>query len=214
MGGTAFPSPLTVLRSRAPKDKEARVPQFDSLIGFLDSRSFGTVWYWLVVIGAWSLTGRAVIGVPVEILTRARSAIQAGEGASPVVLHLLDWLSLVLPRWRVGAGEGAMLLGGTGFVLTSLAIMGVGYGLELALAAFLLLMPLAILFWLRLALARRLMPLLEAAGQGTRTVPDAAAEAVRRMVIHRRAVTVLSMMAVALAALWGALWSVIHPYGF
>ena len=38
------------------------MPQFDSLIGFLDSRSFGTVWYWLVVIGTWSLTGRSVIG--------------------------------------------------------------------------------------------------------------------------------------------------------
>ena len=41
-----------------------------------------------------------------------------------------------------------------------------------------------------------------------------AAEAVRRMVIHRRLVTVLSMAAVAVTALLGALWSLIHPYGF
>ncbi|GGF63600.1 hypothetical protein GCM10011402_14610 [Paracoccus acridae] len=190
------------------------MPQFDSLIGFLDSRSFGTVWYWLVVIGTWSLTGRNVIGVPAEIVSRARSAVQAGQGDCPVVLHLLDWLSLVLPRWRLGPREGLVFLAVTGFLLTSLAILGIGYALELALAAFLLLLPFAILFWLRVALARRLMPLLEAAEEGSRPIPEAAAEAIRRMVIHRRLVTVLSMAAVAVTALWGALWSVIHPYGF
>ena len=190
------------------------MPQFDSLVGFLDSRSFGTVWYWLMVIGLWSFTGRAIIGVPVEVLGRARTALADGKADAPVVLHLLDWLSLVLPRWQLGGREGAVLLAVTGFGLTSLAIMGIGYGLELALAAFLLLLPLAILFWMRVLLARRLMPLLAAAEQGTRPVPEAAAEAVRRMVIHRRLVTLLSMLAVAITAIWGALWSVIHPYGF
>ena len=190
------------------------MPQFDSLVGFLDSRSFGTIWYWLVVIGTWSLTGRSVIGVPTEIVSRARMAVQADEGDSPTVLHLLDWLSLVLPRWRLSAPEGVAFLALTGFALTSLAIMGIGYALELALASFLLLFPLAMLFWMRVALARRLMPLLEAAEEGSRPIPEAAAEAIRRMVIHRRLVTVLSMAAVAVTALWGALWSVIHPYGF
>lgn len=190
------------------------MPQFDSLIGFLDSRSFGTVWYWLLVIGLWSFTGRAVIGVPVEILGRARTALSQGQPEAPVVLHLLDWLSLVLPRWRLGGREGAVLLGLAGFGLTSLAIMGIGYDLELALASLLLLFPMAILFWMRVLLARRLIPLLSAAEQGARPVPEAAAEAIRRMVVHRRLVTLLSMLAVALTAIWGALWSVIHPYGF
>ncbi|SNR68710.1 hypothetical protein EYF88_16175 [Paracoccus sediminis] len=190
------------------------MPPFDSLIGLLDSRSFGTIWYWLVVIGIWSLTGRSVIGVPAEIVSRARAALAEGQSEAPVVLHLLDWLSLMLPRWRLGGQEGAVFLGVTGFVLTSLAIMGLGYGLELALATFLLLFPLALLFWLRIALARRLMPLLEAAEQGARPVSDAAAEAVRRMVVHRRWVTALSMAAVAVTAVLGALWAAMHPYGF
>lgn len=190
------------------------MPQFDSLIGFLDSRSFATIWYWLVVIGTWSLTGRSVIGVPTEILVRARAALADGQPDAPVVLHLLDWLSLVLPRWRLGAREGAVFLGMTAFALSSLAIMGIGYDLELALAAFLLLLPFAILFWLRVALARRLAPLLEAAERGAQPVPEAAAQAVRHMVVHRRLVTVLSMAAVAVTALWGALWSVVHRYGF
>ncbi|MFD2814674.1 hypothetical protein ACFSYD_09875 [Paracoccus aerius] len=103
--GAAFPSATAVLRSRAIKDKEALVPQFDSLVGFLDSRSFGTVWYWLMVIGLWSFTGRAIIGVPVEVLGRARTALAEGKADAPVVLHLLDWLSLVLPRWQLGVAR-------------------------------------------------------------------------------------------------------------
>lgn len=189
------------------------MPQFNSLIGFLDSRSFGTIWYWLVVIGLWSLTGRSVIGVPADILSRARAALAEGQREAPVILHLLDWLSLILPRWRMGRREGVAFLGGAGFVLTSLAIMGFGYGLELALASFLVLLPLSILFGLRVGLARRLIPLLEAAEKGERPVPDVAAEAVRRMLVHRRWVTVLSMAAVAITAILGALWSAVHPYG-
>lgn len=190
------------------------MPQFDSLIGFLDSRSFGTVWYWLVVVGIWSLTGRSVIGIPAEIVIRARAAIQEDKGDSPVVLHLLDWVSLVLPQWEMGRREGAAMLAVAAFALTSLAIMGFVYGLELALASFLLLLPWAILFGLRLVLVRRLVPLLAEAEQGARPLAEVAASVVRRMVVHRRLVTMLSMISVAATALLGAWWSVVNPYGF
>lgn len=190
------------------------MPQFDSPLGLLDSRSFGTVWYWLVVLGAWSLAGRSVIGVPAPVVIRARAAIAAGKGDAPVVLHLLDWLFLVLPQWHVGRREGAAMLAVAAFALTSLAIMGFGYGLELALASLLILLPWAILTWLRLRLARGLAPLLAEAEAGTRPVAEIGAAVLRRMVIHRRLVTVLSLVSVALTAVLGALWSLGHPYGF
>ena len=41
-----------------------------------------------------------------------------------------------------------------------------------------------------------------------------AAAVVRRMVIHRRLVTILSMVSVALTALLGAVWSAVHANGF
>ena len=37
------------------------MPQFDSLVGFLDSRSFGTVWYWLLVIGLLATVSQIVM---------------------------------------------------------------------------------------------------------------------------------------------------------
>ncbi|QBX35264.1 hypothetical protein E4191_11585 [Paracoccus liaowanqingii] len=190
------------------------MPQFDSLIGLLDSRSFTTIWYWLALIGMWSAAGRTVLGVPSEVLARARSAQGEGEGQGPAVITLLDWLSLVLPRWRLGPREGAVFLGVTSFLMTSLIVLGFVFWLELAQALVLLLVPFWMLFWMRVRLARRLFPLIAAAQDGGAPVAEAALGVSRAMTWHRRWVTVLSMVSVALAALWGALWSVIHPVGF
>lgn len=189
------------------------MPQFDGLISFLDSRSFGTIWFWLALLGMWSATGRTVLGVPSETLTRARAAQKAGESEGPAVMGLLDWLSLTLPRWRLGPHEGAMVLGLAAFLLTSLAIFGFVYGLEMAQALTLLLAPFLILFWMRVRLARRLMPLIEEGYSGTRPVAEIAAEAVRQMVRHRRLVSTLSVVAVALTAIWGTFWALTHPNG-
>ncbi|WCR09548.1 hypothetical protein JHW45_10490 [Paracoccus stylophorae] len=189
------------------------MPQFDGLISFLDSRSFGTIWFWLVVIGMWSATGRNVLGVPTEIVTRARHAQRAGETESAAVVSLLDWLSLVLPRWQLGRHEGVVFLAVSAFFLTSLAIFGFRYGLEMAQALTLLLVPFLILFWMRVRLARRLVPLLAAGQEGERPVEGVGAETVRLMIRHRRLVTALSVVAVALTALWGMLWELMHPNG-
>nr|WP_252733523.1 hypothetical protein [Paracoccus marinaquae] len=183
------------------------------MISLLDSRSFGTVWFWLVLIGMWSAVGRNVLGVPSEVLARACRARAAGEPEGPAVIALLDWLSLTLPRWRLGAREGAIFLGVVSFLLTSLALFGFRYGLEFAQALTLLLLPFAVLFWLRVLLARRLLPLLEAGEAGDRPVSGVAADAVRHMINHRRLVLVLSIVAVAGTALWATLWTQMHPNG-
>lgn len=189
------------------------MPEFDGIISFLGSRSFGSVWFWLVLIGMWSATGRNVLGVPTEILGRARRAQAAGDLDSRAVVTLLDWLSLVLPRWQTGPREGAVFLAVTSFLLTSLAVMGFGYGLEMAQALTLLLVPFAMLFWLRVLLARRLVPLLAAGQEGDRPVAGVAADCIRLMSTHRLLVTGLSIVAVAATAMWGMLWTLIHPNG-
>ncbi|RMC36532.1 hypothetical protein [Paracoccus alkanivorans] len=188
------------------------MPQFDGFISFLDSRSFGTIWYWLAVIGMWSSSGRKIIGVPVEVLLRARHALSRDETDGPAMVALLNWLSLTLPRWRLGHREAVVILAATGFLMTSLAGLGFGYDLEMAQALTLLLLPFVILFWMRVRLARRLMPLLQDE-HAERQLPAVAAEVVRCMNWHRRLVTLLSILAVAITALWGVLWSLMHPNG-
>lgn len=189
------------------------MPPIDSLIGLLDSRSFTTIWFWLALLGLWSVIGCHILGVPNEVVNGARQALRAGQADSPVVLHLLDWLSLTLPRWRLGAREGAILFGLTAFALSSLAILGFRYGLEMAQAVAILGVPFAIVFWMRVRLARRLSPLLTAAEEASTPLAQVATEAVRRMVLHRRLISLLSMISVAITALWGALWAAMHPFG-
>ncbi|MFN3275258.1 MAG: hypothetical protein ACK41U_11345 [Paracoccus sp. (in: a-proteobacteria)] len=189
------------------------MPPFDSLIGVLSSRSFSTIWFWLALIGMWSAAGRTVLGVPAEVLTRARTAIRRGEAEGAPVITLLDWLSLTLPRWRLGPREGAIFLAVTSFLLTSLAIMGFGFGLELAQALTLVGLPFWLLFWMRVRLARRLVPLLAAAQEGQTPLAEAAAGTLRHMTRHRLWVTLLSMAAVLVTLLWGMLWVLLHPFG-
>ncbi|MFV0386554.1 hypothetical protein [Paracoccus sp. (in: a-proteobacteria)] len=188
------------------------MPQIDGIISLLDSRSFGTIWYWVVLIGMWSAAGRNVIGIPTEVLSRARYA-RNSQPEGVAVMNLLDWLSLVLPRWHLRRQEGAVFLAVSAFLLTSLAIMGFRHDLEMAQALTLLLLPFAILYWLRVLLARRLLPLVMRAQDGDLPVTELAAQVIRRLTWHRRAVTLLSVVSVATTGIWGAIWSLLHPNG-
>ena len=210
---TAFHRLRHVLRSQADKDKEARVAILHSLLGFLDSRSFSTVWYWLLLLGLWSMTGRSVLGVPTEVVFRARATLRGGDVDSPLILNLLDWLSLVLPRWRLGRTEGTVFLGLAAFGLSSLGLLGFLYGLEMAQALTLMFAPFLLLFWMRILLARRLRPLMAQAEAEALPLAEVAAQAVGRMIWHRFLVTLLSVVSVAFTALWGAYWIVTHPFG-
>lgn len=190
------------------------MPQFDNLTGLLGSRSFSSIWFWLALVGMWSATGRSVLGVPSEVLARARTAQGTGDAQGTAVITLLDWLSLILPRWHLGAREGVVFLGVTSFLMTSLAVLGFVFWLEMAQALTLLLTPFWVLFWMRVRLARRLIPLVHAAQEGRAPVAQAADDAARAMIWHKRFVTILSMVAVAVTALWGALWTVMYPAGY
>ena len=185
----------------------------NSLLALLDSRSFSTVWYWILLFGLWSVAGRRVIGVPVEILSRARGALRSGRAESPEVMSLLDWLSLTLPRRNIGTGEGALLLGLAAFLLTTLAVLGFEYGLEMAQALVLLMLPFALVFLAEMRLARRLALVLRQAETGG-SVNAAGTQAARLMRRHRLMVTLLSILVVALTAFYGAIWMLMHPFGY
>ncbi len=218
---------------------------YDGFMRLLDLRSFSSVWYWLALLSAWTIVGRGMLGVPGEVLHRARVALRAageaaggtgvepgdkaaddagdktrndaggGTGAVPVEgLLLLDWLSLTLPRWRVAPTDGAILAAVGAFILTSLVVLGFGYGLELAQAMVLLAAPLAVLLLMRVRLAQRLRPLLDDAHAGRITAARAADAAAAAMTRHRLQAVVLSMLAVAAAAVRGTWWVIMHPYGF
>ena len=184
----------------------------EGILTLLNSRSFGSIWFWATLLFAWTLVGRRVLGVPADVLGAAgRRADLPGD--DPASLLLLDWLSLTLPRRRVGAGEGALLLGLGAFLLTALAVLGFGYGLEMAQALVLLALPFVLVMVLEIRLARRVADVLHRAQTGA-PVNQAGAEAARMMRRHRILVTLISVLAVALTAFYGAIWMLMHPFGY
>ncbi len=105
-----------------------------------------------------------------------------------------------------------VLTGAAAFGLTTLALLGFRYQLEMAQALTLLFAPFALLLVLKLRLARHLGWVMEAAhlGQPARV---AAIEAMRRINRYRLQHTVISLLAVTLTAFWAARWMAFHPNG-
>ncbi|WP_313352131.1 hypothetical protein [Paracoccus sp. (in: a-proteobacteria)] len=188
------------------------MPRPEGILALLDSRSFGSIWFWVILTFAWTMAGRRILGVPSDVITRA-IGIDPGPEDDPAALRLLDWLSLTLPRWRIDQREGAILLGLGSFLLTTLAILGFGYGLEMAQALVLLILPFALLFALELRLAGRLRAVLARAEVGL-PANEAGVQAARQMRRHRVVITALSILAVALTAFYGAIWMIVHPFGY
>ncbi len=183
------------------------------ILSILDARSFSSPWFWLALLTVWTLSGRRVIGIPVDVLGQAARALRENPGAdSAEVFALLDWMSLNVPRWRIGARAGAVLTGLISFGVSALAILGFTYGLEMAQALTLILLPQAVLLGLRFRLAGQLYWLLEAAQLG-QPAPEAAAQALKRIGRYRILYTVMSVLAVVVTTLWASLWLLLHPNG-
>ena len=171
------------------------------LFDLLGGRSFTSLWYWLGLAAIWSMVTRNALGIPGDVVLRAR------RGEDWRALH--DWLRLVLPHWRIGPGAGAVLVALCCFVLTALAVLGFRHQMEAAQALFLLLAPLAVLLVLRMRLARGLARLMaDAPG------PEAVRIAATRIVRHGWVGMVLSLLAIAAASMAGAVWIARHPFGY
>lgn len=163
---------------------------FPTVLAAIDARSFSNLWYWLALGAAWSLATHRVLGVPWDMVARARR----DGGRAEDELH--DVLRVHVLRMVATAERGgAWLLALGSAVLTALGVLGLGYGVEFAQAAFLLLAPLALVWALNLAAARDL-----AAGRA----PGDALYA--RLVRLRRIVRGLGLATIFVAAMVGT-WS-------
>lgn len=186
----------------------------EGILGLFANRAFSSVWFWLLLAGSWTMISRNVLGVPPDIIARARRGAEAGVERDEAAIILLDWLSLHLPRWQMGDREGAVLLGIAMFGLAALATLGFGYGYESAQALVFLLAPLGLVALLRCRLAAQLSALLTATRQGEMAPSEAAFLAAGKMRLQRYLVSGLSILTMLVAAWWGALWLLAHPYGF
>lgn len=115
----------------------------------LAAASFQSLWYWILHVVIWTLACYRTLGVPQDMLLRARRR--------PEIADRVDQLAHLTVERVTGIHDsvGPWIAAGIGFVLAALASLGFLARLETAQAGLALVLPLAIISYskLRLALA-------------------------------------------------------------
>lgn len=113
-------------------------------------RSFSNLWFWIALAVAWSSASHWVLGVPYDMVTRARR--KGGQAVTDLEDIARVNTNRILYNARV---SGLWLLAGACFVLTALALLGFVYGVEFAQALFLLGFPMSIVGLVNLGIAHK-----------------------------------------------------------
>lgn len=167
--------------------KELQLNVYETLTDVIDLRSFSNLWFWIVLAVVWSSISHWVIGVPFDMLTRAR---QKGGQAEQ---DLEDLVRINSNRILFIVDEAGLWMAAImSAILTTLAMLGFIYDVELAQAVFLLAFPMTGIGLLSIYTARKVQ---DGEGQG---------EALwRRMRLHRLATQFIGMASIFVTAIWG-----------
>lgn len=169
-------------------NREGRTAVFDwyeTVFELIDMRSFSNLWYWIALAVVWSASSHYILGVPYDMVTRARR--QGGVAED----DLRDLVRVNVNRLLyIASVAGLWLVAIVAFVLTMLALLGFVYAVEFAQALFLLACPMSAVFGLSVRTARRIR---EADGAGLH----------RMLQRHRLAVQLIGMVAIFVTAFWG-----------
>ncbi|MCF2904011.1 component of SufBCD complex [Octadecabacter sp. CECT 8868] len=111
-------------------------------------RSFSNLWYWIALAVLWSSVSHWVLGVPFDMIQKARKLGDQAES------DLQDMVRINVNRLLyIGQVSGLVLLVFLAFALTSLGIMAFYYDVEFAQAVFLLVFPMSLVGALSMATA-------------------------------------------------------------
>ena len=155
----------------------------------IELRSFSNIWYWMALAVTWSSASHWVLGVPWDMVSRARR--RGGQAEA----DLEDLVRINVTRLlSIGRTAGLALVAIGFFLYSLLGALGFGYGIEFCQALLLLLFPVGIVFLVSLSTAK----LIEA---GDLT----GAALLVRLARHRRWVQGLGFLSILVTALWGML---------
>ena len=121
----------------------------NTLFEVIDMRSFSNLWFWIALAVVWSSVSHWVLGVPFDMIQRAR---KHGDQAEQ---DMYDMVRINVNRLLyIGQVSGLVLLAFLSFMLTSLAILAFAYDVEFAQAVFLLVFPMTLVGALSLSTAK------------------------------------------------------------
>ena len=158
-------------------------------LDLIDLRSFSNLWYWIALAVSWSTASHWILGIPFDMVLRARR--QGGAAMS----DLEAVARINITRLLYIVGEAGLILVAVGMcLLTMLALLGFYYRVEFCQALLLIALPMAIVWILSLRLAGKI----SAAGlEG-----DALCRALTR---HRIVIQAIGILSITVTAMWGML---------
>lgn len=124
---------------------------YQNVFELIDMRSFSNIWYWIALAVLWSSLSHFVLGVPFDLVTRARRR----GGAAMVDLEALVRVQ-VNRRLYLAEVSGPWMVAFVTAGLTTLGLLGFAYRLQFGQAVFLLLAPASVVGALGMAAARRI----------------------------------------------------------
>ncbi len=158
-----------------------------TLFDVIDFRSFSNLWFWIVLAVMWSSASHFVLGVPFDMIMRARrhggQAITDVEDLVRINVNRILYIARTAGLWLAGFAT---------FLLTSLGVLGFWYGVEFAQAVVLLFLPMSFLGIRSIVVARRI----EA------EAPEGEA-LFRRLLRHRFWTQGIGMVAIFITAMYG-----------
>lgn len=171
----------------AGKGQGRFVDWYTSIFELIDMRSFSNLWFWIALAVFWSTASHWVLGVPFDMIQRARrhggQAEQDLEDITRVNVNRLLY---------IGRLSGLWLLGFACFALSALAMLGFYYKIEFAQAVFLLAFPMSAVGLLSLNTAHRI-ELEGLHGEPLR----------KRLTRHRIYTQMIGVVSIFVTALWG-----------
>jgi len=150
-------------------------------------RSFSNLWYWIGLAVLWSSASHWAMGVPYDLVVRARRVGGQAER------DLLDIVRINGNRiLYIVDVAGLVILALSCFFFTGLAMLGFFYGVEFAQAVFLLLFPVCIVMLINISTARKL--------QRSQATVSAVSKILTRSRIYTQ---IIGMISILITSLWG-----------
>ncbi|MBT8413552.1 MAG: component of SufBCD complex [Boseongicola sp.] len=161
---------------------------YDTVFEVIDMRSFSNLWYWIALAVLWSSVSHWVLGVPFDMIMRARRE-KEGEAMD----DLQDLVRVNVNRiLYIAEVSGSWVFLFSSAAVTALGLMAIVYDVEFAQAVLLLVGPLGILALLSFRTSRII-----------RETGVQEAELIRKLMRHRFATQMIGVLSIFVTAMFG-----------
>lgn len=166
---------------------------YHTVFELIDMRSFSNLWFWIALAVLWSSTSHWVIGVPYDMVQRAKRF--GGEHTNDLEALVRINVNRIL---YIAGTAGLWLVGLTAMFVSGLVVLGFVYQIEFAQAVACLVVPMCVVGALTVRTAKRI-----ANGENT------GAALFRRLFRHRLSTQAIGMASIFVTSMWG-MWQNMH----